>query len=38
MARAVSQRDFTSVLISGGRNEMAALGSALNNMSSGRKL
>ena len=33
MARAVSQRDFTQRAHISGRNEMAALGSALNNMS-----
>lgn len=33
MARAVSQRDFTQRANISGRNEMAALGSALNNMS-----
>ncbi len=33
MARAVSQRDFTQRARISGRNEMAALGSALNNMS-----
>ena len=33
MARAVSQRDFTQRACISGRNEMAALGSALNNMS-----
>ncbi len=35
MARAVSQRDFTQRANISGRNEMAALGSALNNMSEG---
>ncbi|HCC5834999.1 nitrate/nitrite two-component system sensor histidine kinase NarX [Citrobacter farmeri] len=33
MARAVSQRDFTQRAHIGGRNEMAMLGDALNNMS-----
>lgn len=33
MARAVSQRDFTQRAHISGRNEMAMLGSALNNMS-----
>lgn len=33
MARAVSQRDFTQRARISGRNEMAALGTALNNMS-----
>lgn len=33
MARAVSQRDFTQRARISGRNEMAATGSALNNMS-----
>ncbi|MBY5257699.1 nitrate/nitrite two-component system sensor histidine kinase NarX [Citrobacter amalonaticus] len=33
MARAVSQRDFTQRAQIGGRNEMAMLGDALNNMS-----
>ncbi|MTH46293.1 nitrate/nitrite two-component system sensor histidine kinase NarX [Intestinirhabdus alba] len=33
MARAVSQRDFTQRARIGGRNEMAALGTAFNNMS-----
>lgn len=33
MARAVSQRDFTQRARIGGRNEMAMLGDALNNMS-----
>ncbi|MDR8274179.1 HAMP domain-containing protein, partial [Acinetobacter baumannii] len=33
MARAVSQRDFTQRAHISGRNEMATLGMALNNMS-----